>query len=115
MGAEDLRIHSGDRLRSVLLAVAATSITGAMWVFGWLPPMERATGDFLLRTSTSERNTDHPIVVVLIDDRAVDQYGPLPWPRDQLARLVDGLSASGATGVAIDSEVREGVVRIPRS
>jgi signal transduction histidine kinase len=91
-----------NRLRSTLLALVAVSLTAIAWLLGWLPPMERAVGDLLLRASSSGGGRDHEVVAILIDDAAVDRYGPLPWPRDRLAELVTGLDASGARALAID-------------
>jgi signal transduction histidine kinase len=64
--------------------------------------MERATGDLLLRASSRGVGREPDVVAVLIDDGAVDRYGPLPWPRNRLAELVTALDAFGARGLAID-------------
>lgn len=64
--------------------------------------MERGTGDLLLRLSTSDTPSEVPVVAVLIDDRAVEEHGQLPWPRDRLAELIRRLRDSGADSFAID-------------
>jgi signal transduction histidine kinase len=102
MSSDDLHLRLANRGRSTVLAVAAVAFMAAAWILGWLPPMERATGDLLLRLATSDGSADAPIIAVLIDDRAVERFGPLPWPRDLLAELINQLSASGARGFAID-------------
>jgi signal transduction histidine kinase len=102
MGAESPRNRLPNRLRSALLALVAVALTAAAWVLGWLPPMERATGDLLLRASSRDVGRESDVVAVLIDDRAVDRHGALPWPRDRLAELVTALDSSGARGLAID-------------
>ncbi len=85
-----------------LLALAAAGVTLAMWLVGWLPPMERAAGDLLVRSSTSDGSRPVPVAVVVIDDLAVEELGPLPWPRDRLARLLTTLTAAGGRGFVID-------------
>jgi signal transduction histidine kinase len=102
MITEGFHRHFADRSRSALLAAGAVALTVITWLLGWLPPMERATGDLLLRVSTSDGSSEVPVVAVLIDDRAVERYGRLPWPRHRLADLVETLSESGARGFAID-------------
>jgi signal transduction histidine kinase len=64
--------------------------------------MERAAGDIFLRATKAGTVGEQPVVAILIDDRAVDLVGPLPWPRDRVAELVTSLRASGVHGVALD-------------
>jgi signal transduction histidine kinase len=70
--------------------------------------MERATGDLLLRLSTTDQNGPVPVVCILIDDRSVDRFGPLPWPRDRLAKLITTAGLSGAGGVVVDLILAQG-------
>jgi signal transduction histidine kinase/CHASE2 domain-containing sensor protein len=63
--------------------------------------VDRVSGDLLLRMS-SPRTSGGQVAAVLVDDFAVERLGPLPWPRDRLARLVDALNAAGARATAID-------------
>jgi CHASE2 domain-containing sensor protein len=42
------------------------------------------------------------VVLVLVDDGSIATRGQWPWPRDELARLVDTLVARGAAVVALD-------------
>jgi signal transduction histidine kinase len=102
MAFVEAKIRPGKRLNSAILAVVAVVITGAAWLVGWLPPMERAAGDILLRTSASNDDSRAPVVAILIDDQAVDLFGPLPWPRDRIAELVRSLRSSNVKGVALD-------------
>ena len=102
MSEDNRRTGSGNRLDSVLFGAVAVALSGVIWILGWLPPMERTTGDLLLRASTSGDDREVPAVAILIDDTAVERYGPLPWPRRRLAELVASSTASGARGIAID-------------
>lgn len=43
-----------------------------------------------------------PVVIVGIDSQSLVKYGQWPWPRDQLARLVDKIQAGGPLAVGID-------------
>jgi signal transduction histidine kinase/CHASE2 domain-containing sensor protein len=94
--------RSGGRLNSAIFSVAAVALTGVIWILGWLPPMERTTGDLLVRASTSGDASEVPVVAILIDDKAVERYGPLPWSRDRIAKIVVSVAASGASGIALD-------------
>ncbi len=94
--------RSGGRLNSAIFSVAAVALTGVIWILGWLPPMERTTGDLLVRASTSGDASEVPVVVILIDDKAVERYGPLPWSRDRIAKIVVSITASGARAIALD-------------
>jgi signal transduction histidine kinase len=86
----------------VALALSAMAVVAAMWLTGWLPAVERSTGDLLLRTPSLRSRPEPPIVAVLIDDNAVAQRGALPWPRNRLARLVATIDNLGARGVVFD-------------
>lgn len=46
--------------------------------------------------------TPLPVQVVDIDEESLAQLGQWPWPRNELARLVDVVSESGAAAVVID-------------
>ena len=50
------------------------------------------------------RAPDPQVAVVGIDAKSLDKYGPWPWPRSQLAKLVDTLAADKveAVGLALD-------------
>src|ERR1700682_5543205 len=43
-----------------------------------------------------------PITVVVIDDASLAQEGRWPWPRGQLARLINAISASGPKAIGLD-------------
>jgi signal transduction histidine kinase len=109
MNADQPQNRSGNPLSSAILAVAAVALTGAAWAVGWLPPMERTTGDLLLRAATSEDDRELPVVAILIDDEALRRFGPLPWSRARLAQIVFASSASGARGVALDLILAESI------
>jgi len=45
--------------------------------------------------------TPVPVRLILIDSRTTFKLGPLPWPRDRHARMVDLLSQAGARAIAL--------------
>ena len=57
--------------------------------------------DLLQRTSPRPY-LDAPVKIVDIDESSLEQLGQWPWPRDQLAELVDRLHAVGAAAVVFD-------------
>jgi signal transduction histidine kinase len=98
----DSAAHHGRWWTSTTLALAATALTGVLWMVGWLPAVDRVSGDLLLRTSPRRTTPAAPVAAVLIDDTAVARFGPLPWPRDRLARVVAAVEAAGARATAVD-------------
>jgi adenylate cyclase len=44
----------------------------------------------------------HAVRIIDIDDESLRRYGPWPWPRTQLAELVDRLAALGAKAIVFD-------------
>ena len=52
-------------------------------------------------TLAPHRAPDPQVAVVAIDDAALRKYGPWPWPRSTLAKLVDTLTADKVVAVAL--------------
>jgi HD-GYP domain-containing protein (c-di-GMP phosphodiesterase class II) len=48
------------------------------------------------------KDTASGVALVVVDDASIAMKGQWPWPRDELARLVDTLVARGAAVVALD-------------
>ena len=67
---------------------------------GALASAELLVRDAMLRHLPSRPATQ--VAVVLIDEESLRLAGRWPWDRGQLARLVDGIFAAGAKGVAMD-------------
>ena len=42
------------------------------------------------------------VVIAVIDEKSVDEIGRWPWPRYQIARMIDKLSEDGAGAIAFD-------------
>jgi len=51
--------------------------------------------------------SDTGVVVVDIDEKTLDRYGQWPWPRYQMARLLDGIARRGASGIGLDIVMAE--------
>jgi adenylate cyclase len=47
-------------------------------------------------------NPEAPVRVVAIDDESLRRLGQWPWPRAQVAELIEKLTAAGAAAVVID-------------
>lgn len=71
-----------------------------MHLSGVLTPAELLVRDALLRNLPVRSSTR--VAVVLVDDASLRSIGAWPWDRATLARLVDGVFASGAKGIALD-------------
>lgn len=46
--------------------------------------------------------TKQPVAIVDIDEKSLELVGQWPWPRSEVARLVDRLTAMGAVVVGFD-------------
>jgi adenylate cyclase len=58
--------------------------------------------DSFQRAAPRKANPDAPVRIVAIDEASIAAYGQWPWPRSQLAQLVDRLNALGAAAIAFD-------------
>lgn len=67
----------------------------------FLAAVSNQTYDMLLKLMAENRRDDS-VVVVDIDDRSLEQIGQWPWPRFQLARLVEQSFRAGARVIVFD-------------
>lgn len=89
-----------------MLAAVAAGLAAALSMTGSLAAIDRAIGDALLRL-THRSVVDAPVAAIVIDDAAVDAYGPLPWPRSRIAELVTAAQTAGAAVVGLDLLLHE--------
>ncbi|MBY0309005.1 MAG: CHASE2 domain-containing protein, partial [Phycisphaerales bacterium] len=85
------------------LGVAATVAVAAVWWNGALDKFERDSTD--VRAKNFPSANAHPsdrVVIVAIDDAAIDNIGRWPWDRQKLAAVIDELAAAGSAVVALD-------------
>jgi len=93
--------RTGRTLRGFGLGLAATLIVTAAQGTAPLRRLEQWALDLRFRRlPTVSPNPD--IVHVDLDDKAMDQIGRWPWPRQRLAQLIDTLNDCGARRVLLD-------------
>src|SRR5690242_2536313 len=84
-----------------LLAVAAMTLLGLLQGGMGLEWVGYGFG----RSLAPKRAPNPQVAVVAIDAAALKQYGPWPWPRDVLAKLVDVLSDDKAGVIALTEDL----------
>lgn len=92
--------------QSVLFAVVAACLMGAILVLHALqpPPLrmaELATYDALLPLRTRPAPSALPVVIA-IDAETQNAYGPWPWPRTLLARLLEATGKQKVAAMGLD-------------
>ena len=83
-------------LNLVLLVLVAT--------IGLTYPVEelsRRLGDAFFRLR-AHQPTSSMVAVVVIDDSSLERYGRWPWPRPQLARLINAVSSQRPASIGLD-------------
>ncbi len=99
-----------DLMSSRLFAIARTVglpvVIGILvfWLTGSvLIGLELAAGDVLFKLRGAQPEKGSHVVIVAIDDASFTQNGlQWPWPRDYIAKIVDGVAAGNPRAVAID-------------
>lgn len=87
--------HSFRQLAAALLVAAIfTSAAG----FGLLDGMDNAVADRLYQQPSA---TDGEIVVIGMDQYALDVLGPLPWPRSYMAEVIEILNSDPDNAPAV--------------
>lgn len=102
-GADDPVPHSRPSLPNVLICL--TVVLACLAVFLWQPlPLQN------LRTALFDQYQrwqprvyqDVPVRIIDIDEQSLQRIGQWPWPRTQVAALVERLQAAGAAVIVFD-------------
>jgi adenylate cyclase len=56
----------------------------------------------LLQRLFLRTETNHPVLIVDVDDKSIAEIGQWPWPRNRLARMVDILTAAKVPAIGFD-------------
>ncbi|TMN17161.1 CHASE2 domain-containing protein, partial [Pseudoxanthomonas sp. X-1] len=83
----------------LLTALGAAALVVLLAVSQITAPLDAALFDTL--AAQRARPADARVVVVAIDADSERQFGPWPWPRRELAALLDRLSAAGTRAVGL--------------
>ena len=85
------------------IGLVCALLTLGLWAAGlaFLHDMELKTVDARFRLR-GPRAVSGDVVIAVIDSRSIDALGRWPWPRSDMARLIDALHAMGAKVVALD-------------
>ncbi|MFZ2101898.1 MAG: adenylate/guanylate cyclase domain-containing protein [Oricola sp.] len=89
----------GPALSFALLAVAL--LAGHAAFGGLFAGLREKTYDAYQSISPISLDLDQ-VAIVAIDEDSLAGYGRWPWPREQVGRLVDAATASGASAVGLD-------------
>lgn len=89
------------RLLGLLVGAALTLLTVVAYLAGWLGGLERVYLDHNFR-HWNQLKADPRIVMIDINDLALERIERWPWPRDYQADLVDVLRESGAAAILLD-------------
>lgn len=80
-----------DRLRKIVLSLLAATLFSIIAGSGILFDADALASDALYQR---ERATDGQIIVVGMDQEALDTFGPMPWSRSVVASAIDYLNSS---------------------
>jgi adenylate cyclase len=97
-------ILSAFHLTGIILAttVLLALCTMRIWDPGVVEVIRNRAFDQMQLVSPRDDLVDSPVRVVDIDDDALAELGQWPWPRHELAHLVDQILAQGALAIGFD-------------
>ena len=85
--------------------IVGSAVALGVAALAWRPPavLEQLDARItdLLRGQSPPAAASGRVVVVDIDERSLAEFGRWPWPRPQLARLLDAVRAQGAEVIAV--------------
>ncbi len=88
------------QLYSFILAAIFAVITFALSISQTLLPLEQLLYDRLLRIQFDSANPD--VVIVAMDEKSLQRYGPLPWSRQLHTQLINQLSKTQVKAIGYD-------------
>ena len=95
-----------DRRRTLQVGLAGLlTLAVVLFAFGGnSPPLQRLSALVfdLYQNIKPRAEAGAPIVVVDIDEASIRELGQWPWPRSEIARIVDRLRELGAAAIAFD-------------
>lgn len=95
------------RLRRFGAAAVALLVAVASWLVlvwaqpAWLQGLQERSTDGVWRL-LADKADERRLILVDIDENSLREVGPWPWPRGTQARLLDRLSAGGASQQVLD-------------
>jgi adenylate cyclase len=107
--------------RHVLVGSACLALLLAGWLSspgGWRDTLRERSFDLLLPYLSRPAASAPAVVVVDIDRAALARFGPWPWPRERMARLVTAVAAGKPAALALDilfAEPRDGDAELARA
>lgn len=85
----------------LLIGVICALVLGVPYLLGWFGPLEYQGLDFLFK-ARGARPVNPDIIVVEIDDRAINDFGRWPWPRGYHAEILDILGKYKPKAIVFD-------------
>ena len=84
------------------LALLLTLLVFLAYGKGWQPfnALELATYDY--RAKLRSASVASPVVIIEIDNKSIEDIGSWPWPRTELAQLIDTLSEYKTSVIGLD-------------
>ena len=89
--------------RLIAWGLIASLLVAGLYVYppSLLAYLDQRVYDVLFR-STHSFQASGRVVIVDLDERSLARFGRWPWPRGQIARLLEKIKALGAASVGID-------------
>ncbi|QEX16917.1 hypothetical protein FRZ44_22120 [Hypericibacter terrae] len=56
----------------------------------------------LLQRALLRTETNHPVLIVDVDDKSIEEVGQWPWPRNKIAKMVDILTRAKVPAIGFD-------------
>jgi len=87
-----------ETIKRIAAALIAAAVLTAIAASGALSGADGVASDALYQRPSA---TDGEIVIIGMDQRAIDAFGPMPWPRDIMADAIQYLNADPARAPAV--------------
>lgn len=84
----------------IFFATSLAVITFVLVFYKAFEPVELLVYDRMLRFQDAAYSED--VVVVAMDEKSLQKYGPLPWPRKLHAKAIEQLTKAGVSAVGYD-------------
>ncbi len=92
-----MKLNKKNLIRIAISFIATLIIT---WILSWdvFIPTSNRISDFLYQ---NHKSPNSEIVIIGMDEKALEEYGAMPWPRDVMAKAINVLNSDESKAPAV--------------
>ncbi len=87
--------------QSITISLVSAVLITLLYLAGIFENLENLSYDAALRLRGKQK-TSQIVILIAIDEASLQKFGPWPWPRRKIARIIQAASRAGAEVIGVD-------------